>query len=192
MHHAGSRSPDAPARHVPLDAPRHHPPATLAAAPPYYGNSNHSLVTIREIGYCPLVMGIGTGLADTTPVTVTLIHMGHVLPAVIVVGDRAVRLGPADALPGLLANGFCQRRYRAPRPGRFLREGIDAMLNLFDVAGIVGRGRHPRRGRLRLVRLAEALSARFHPHRRASTHEPRRCPPSAPVPSVRSRSPLSS
>ncbi|MDE3174452.1 MAG: hypothetical protein KGN74_15385 [Gemmatimonadota bacterium] len=150
------------------------------AAALFYTTSNHTLVTIRKIGYRPVVMGIGTGPADSTPVTVTLLHMGHVLPAVVVVGDRAVKLGKADTIPELLRNGFYLRRLQAaaprsafitgdkiqgvllvsdaryfgrgicesnlyidgmqvtmpPRTGKFLKEGIDAMLNPFDIAGI--------------------------------------------------------
>ncbi len=150
------------------------------AAALYYAQAGHTLVTVRKLGYSPVVMGIGTGPADSTPVTVTLLHMGHVLPAVVVVGNRAVRLGKADTIPELIANGFYLRRLQSPAPysafitgdkiqgtllvsnaryfgraicesnlyidgmqvrvpprtGRFLKEGIDALVNPFDVAGI--------------------------------------------------------
>ena len=75
-----------------------------------------TLVRIKKVGYQPVTLPVRTALGDTTPVTTTLIRAGHVLPAVITIGDRTIVLGKADTVSSLLRNGFYERRETAAAP----------------------------------------------------------------------------
>jgi hypothetical protein len=59
---------------------------------------------------------VRTAPGDTTPITMTLIRAGHVLPAVITIGDRTIVLGKADTVSALLRNGFYERRETGGAP----------------------------------------------------------------------------
>ena len=142
--------------------------------------TSSTLIRIKKVGYQPITLPIRNTLADTTPITATLIRAGHVLPAVITVGDRTIVLGKADTISALLRSGFYERRETggAPRSafisgdkikgttlltnaryfgraicesnlyidgvkvsspqrsGRFLREGVDGLIDPTQVAGI--------------------------------------------------------
>lgn len=142
--------------------------------------TSSTLIRIKKVGYQPITLPIRNRLADTTPITATLIRAGHVLPAVITVGDRTIVLGKADTISALLRSGFYERRETggAPRSafisgdkikgttlltnaryfgraicesnlyidgvkvsspqrsGRFLREGVDGLIDPTQVAGI--------------------------------------------------------
>ena len=145
------------------------------------GDISSTLVRIKKVGYQPITMPVRTDIADTTPITATLARAGHVLPAVITVGDRTIVLGKSDTISALLRNGFYARRETggAPRSafisgdklkgttlitnarffgrpicesnvyidgvkvsspqrtgGRFLKEGIDGLLDASQIAGI--------------------------------------------------------
>ena len=142
--------------------------------------TSSTFIRIKKVGYQPITLPIRNRLADTTPITATLIRAGHVLPAVITVGDRTIVLGKADTISALLRSGFYERRETggAPRSafisgdklngttlltharyfgraicesnlyidgvkvsspqrsGRFLREGVDGLIDPTQVAGI--------------------------------------------------------
>lgn len=75
-----------------------------------------TLIRIRKVGYQPITLPVRNALQDTTPITTTLIRAGHVLPAVITVGDRTIVLGKADTVSSLLRNGFYERRETGGAP----------------------------------------------------------------------------
>ena len=141
-----------------------------------------TVIGIRKVGYQPATMLIGTALADTTPITATLVRAGHVLAAVVVTASgEAIKLGKADTVHTLIDNGFYLRRlttgaplsafvtadrlktatsiaderfvsgrelclgnlyvdgiqvHPPPSTGRFRKEGIDAMYDVDNIAGI--------------------------------------------------------
>jgi hypothetical protein len=145
-----------------------------------FADTDGTLIRIKKVGYQPVSMLIGTARSDTTPITATILRAGHVLPTVITIGSRSVRLGPADTISTLLKNGFYERRETGAAPysafvsgdklrgttmvsnaryfgrgicennvwvdgvkvtvprrtGHFMKEGIDALVDPFDVAGI--------------------------------------------------------
>ena len=146
----------------------------------FFADTNGTLITIKKVGYQPASLMVATGLSDTVPITTTIMRAGHVLPAIITVGNRAVKLGPHDTSSVLLKNGFYERRETGSAPraafitgdklkgtsvvsnarffgrpicegnlfidgmrvavprrtGRFLKEGVDALVNSEDIAGI--------------------------------------------------------
>ncbi|HVX40682.1 MAG TPA: hypothetical protein VHB25_14025 [Gemmatimonadaceae bacterium] len=146
----------------------------------FFADTSWTMVRLKKVGYQPNAFVISTALTDTTPVTATMIRAGHVLAKVVTIGNRAVKLGPADTMPELLRNGFYERRLEGgapgsafidgsklqgtalvsnarffgrgictsnlyidgapirvpPNTGRFLKEGVDALVNSSDVAGI--------------------------------------------------------
>ena len=75
-----------------------------------------TLIKIKKVGYQQSVMAVATGGADTTPVTTMLLHAGHALTPVIVVGNRSVLLSPSDTVSTLLKNGFYERRLTSAAP----------------------------------------------------------------------------
>ena len=140
-----------------------------------------TLIRLKKVGYQPITLPVRNAPQDTTPITTMLIRAGHVLPAVITVGDRTIVLGKSDTVSALLRNGFYERRETggAPRSafisgdklqgtslltnaryfgraicesnvyidgikvsspqrvgGRFLKEGIDQLIDPSQVAGI--------------------------------------------------------
>lgn len=146
----------------------------------FFADTGGTMIRLKKVGYQPNTLVVGTALADTAPVTTTMIRAGHVLAKVVTIGNRSVRLGPADTVSELLRNGFYERRYMGGAPysafidgtklqgtllvsnaryfgrgicegnlyidgmpmavsrrtGHFLKEGVDALVNSADVAGI--------------------------------------------------------
>ncbi len=146
----------------------------------FFSDTTGTMVRLKKVGYEQNTIVVGTALNDTTPVTATMIRAGHVLAKVVTIGNRAVKLGPADTVPELLRNGFYERRLTGGAPfsafidgtklgrtllasnaryfgrgicesnlyidgmpiavphrtGRFLKEGVDAVVNAADIAGI--------------------------------------------------------
>jgi hypothetical protein len=146
----------------------------------FLSDTNGTLLRIKKVGYQASTVLLSTTLADTTPVTVTMLRSGYALAPVITVGQKSVRLSPSDTVSTLLRNGFYERRetgaaprsafitgdklqassvvtnarfygrpiceanlyidgmhFVAPkRTGHFQKEGIDAFVNPFDIAGI--------------------------------------------------------
>lgn len=146
----------------------------------FFADTSGTLLSIKKIGYQPASLMVATGLGDTVPITTTIMRAGHVLPTVITVGNRSVKLGPHDTSSVLLKNGFYERRETSSAPrsafisgdklrgtsvvsnarfygraicesnlfidgmkisvprrtGRFMKEGVDALVNTEDIAGI--------------------------------------------------------
>ncbi|HEU4990218.1 MAG TPA: hypothetical protein VFT41_10580 [Gemmatimonadaceae bacterium] len=146
----------------------------------FFTDTGGTVITLRKVGYRPITMAVSNSAADSTPITATLLRMGHTLRTMVTVGDRAVWLSKRDTVRTLIRNGFYARRLTSAAPstafitgdriagtllvsnaryfgrgicesnlyidgvhvgvplrtGRFLEEGVDALVQPFDVAGI--------------------------------------------------------
>lgn len=84
--------------------------------PIFYTDGPGTLVKIKKVGYQQALVPVRTSVADTTPMTTTLLQMGQRLAPVIVVGDRAIWLSKSDTIRELLRNGFYERRETSAAP----------------------------------------------------------------------------
>ncbi len=102
--------------------------------PLYITGGSSTLLRIKKLGYQQTMLVVPTGPLDTVPVTTTLLRMGHVLPTVVVSGNRVFKLSKADTVRELLRNGFYLRRATsaAPRSAFVTGDRLNGVMLLSD------------------------------------------------------------
>ncbi|HVB30766.1 MAG TPA: hypothetical protein VNE60_04485 [Gemmatimonadaceae bacterium] len=107
----------------------------------FFADTGGTVVTIKKLGYQPALLAVPMSLADSTPVTTTLLRMGHLLPTIVVVGGHAVWLGKSDTSTTLRRDGFYERRLTSAAPSTAFITGdkIQGLMLVSD-AHYFGRG----------------------------------------------------
>lgn len=109
--------------------------------PLYLTDTTSTLLRIKKLGYQQSLLTIATSPRDTTPVTTTLLRMGHMLSPIIVTATGAMKLPKNDTIPELIRNGFYEREETsaAPRSAFVTGDKLRGVMLVSD-ARYFGRG----------------------------------------------------